>query len=65
DAVLPFYVLHETVVVAIAYGVLNWQVAAGVKYLVISTASLAATLALYELGVRRHPVTRLLFGLRS
>jgi len=64
DAVLPFYVLHETVVVAIAYGVLSWQVAAGVQYLVISTASLAATLALYELGVRRHPVTRLLFGLR-
>ena len=50
--------------VAIAYGVLSWQVAAGVQYLVISTASLAATLALYELGVRR-PVTRLLFGLRS
>ena len=56
--------LHETVVVAIAYGVLSWQVAASVQYLVISTASLAATLALYELGVRR-PVTRLLFGLRS
>ncbi len=64
EAVLPFYVLHETVVVAVAYGVLSWEVAPGVQYLVISLASLAATLALYELGVRRLPVTRALFGLK-
>ena len=64
EAVLPLYVLHETVVVAVAYGVLSWQLAAGVQYLVISLASLAVTLALYELGVRRHPVARVLFGLK-
>jgi hypothetical protein len=31
---------------------------------VIALASLAATLVLYDLGVRRHPVTRFLFGLK-
>lgn len=64
EAVLPFYVLHEPVVVAVGYGVLSWKLAPGAQYLVISIASLAATLALYELGVRRHPVTRVLFGLK-
>jgi glucan biosynthesis protein C len=64
EAVLPFYVLHETVVVAVAYLLLAWEVAPGVQYLLISVASLAGTLALYELGVRRSPVTRVLFGLR-
>jgi glucan biosynthesis protein C len=62
--VLPFYVLHETVVVAVAYAVLSWPVAPGVQYLVISLAALAGTLALYDLGVRRTPVTRALFGLK-
>jgi glucan biosynthesis protein C len=64
EAVLPFYVLHETVVVAVAYAVLSWPVAPGVQYLVISLAALAGTLALYDLGVRRTPVTRALFGLK-
>lgn len=64
EAVLPFYVLHETVVVAVAYAVLSWPVAPGVQYLVISLAALAGTLATYELGVRRTPVTRVLFGLK-
>ena len=36
----------------------------GVQYLVISLAALAGTLATYELGVRRTPVTRVLFGLK-
>ena len=34
------------------------------KYAVISLASLAATLALYEVAVRRLRVTRWLFGMR-
>jgi hypothetical protein len=31
---------------------------------VIALASLAGTLVLYDLGVRRHPGTRFLFGLK-
>jgi len=64
EAVLPFYVLHETVVVAVAAAVLAWSLPAGAQYLLIAVASLAATLALYELGVRRSPATRFLFGLK-
>lgn len=64
DAVPAFYVLHEPVVVAVAGVVLGWRVAPGVQYLVISGVSLAATGLLCELGVRRHPVARFLFGLK-
>jgi glucan biosynthesis protein C len=64
DAVLPFYVLHETVIVVIAYYVLDWKIGAGAQFLLISLMSLATTLALYDLGVRRTPVTRWLFGLK-
>jgi glucans biosynthesis protein C len=65
EAVLPFYVLHETVIVAVAYLVLLWPVGPGVQYGVIALVSLAATLLLYDLGVRRNPVTRFLFGLKA
>jgi len=64
DAVLPFYVLHETVVVASASIVLTWKLSPGAQYLLISIASLVATLLLCELGVRRSPITRVLFGLK-
>jgi surface polysaccharide O-acyltransferase-like enzyme len=62
--VLPFYVLHETVIVAIAYFVLAWPVGGGIHFCLIALGSLAATLLLYDLGVRRAPVTRFLFGLK-
>jgi len=64
EAVLPFYVLHETVIVGIAYWILTWRIGAGAQYLLIVLSSLAATLLLYEVGVRRTRVTRLLFGLK-
>jgi glucans biosynthesis protein C len=64
DAVLPFYVLHETVIVVVAYAVLTWPIGGALQYCLIALASLAATLLLYDLGVRRHPVTRFLFGLK-
>ena len=64
EAVLPFYVLHETVIVVVAYFVLAWPIRAGAQYGVIAMASLAATLLLYDLGVRRSPLTRFLFGLK-
>ena len=65
DAVLPFYVLHEPVIVVVAYFVLAWPVGGGAQYSVIALVSLAATLLLYDLGVRRTPLTRLLFGLKQ
>jgi glucan biosynthesis protein C len=65
EAVLPFYVLHETVIVVVAYFVLSWPVAAGVQYGVIALMSLAATLLVYDLGVRRSKLTRFLFGLKQ
>jgi glucans biosynthesis protein C len=63
--VLPFYVLHETVIVVVAYFVLSWPIGSGAQYCLIVLVSLAATLLLYDLGIRRSPVTRFLFGLKQ
>jgi hypothetical protein len=63
-AALPLYVLHQPVVVAFAYGVVGWSAPIAPKYAAIVAASLAVTLLVYELLVRRTPVTRFLFGMR-
>lgn len=64
-AVLPLYVLHQPVVVAVAYPVVRWDLPAPVKYGVIVGVSFALLLAVYDLLVRRTRVTRTLLGMRA
>ena len=64
EAVLPFYVLHQPVIVAIGFFVLGWGLPAIVEYLLISVMALIGTLLVYDLLVRRTPVTRFLFGMK-
>ncbi|MER6945273.1 acyltransferase [Nonomuraea sp. NPDC000554] len=64
-AVLPMYVLHQPIVVAVAYGVVRWDAPMAVKYVAIVAASLVLTLLAYDLLVRRTWVTRFLFGMRA
>jgi peptidoglycan/LPS O-acetylase OafA/YrhL len=65
QAALPFYLLHEPVIVAAAWFITRWQAPVPIKYLTLVTTSLATTLALYELLVRRFRVPRLLLGMRA
>jgi surface polysaccharide O-acyltransferase-like enzyme len=64
EAILPFYVLHHPVIVVTAFLTFPWGLALGVKYLVVSTVALLATLALYELCIRRINIMRWLFGMK-
>jgi peptidoglycan/LPS O-acetylase OafA/YrhL len=64
EAVLPFYILHQTVIISIGYYVVQWSAGVGLKYLVISTTSFIAIMLIYELLVRRINVLRFLFGMR-
>jgi hypothetical protein len=64
QAVLPVYVLHQTVIVMIGFYVVQWDVPTLAKYLVISFTALLATLVLYDVGVRRTAATRVLFGMK-
>ena len=60
----PFYTLHQTVIVAIGYYVVQWPAGVMVKYLAIIAASFAATTILYDLVIKRTGATRFLFGLK-
>jgi glucan biosynthesis protein C len=62
---LPFFVVHQPAILAIAYFVVQWQVPIAVKLPVVVLGSLAATLALYELVIRRLGFLRILFGMKA
>ena len=53
EAVLPFYLLHEPVIVAAAWFIVRWNAPVLAQYAALVAISFAATLALYDLAVRR------------
>jgi peptidoglycan/LPS O-acetylase OafA/YrhL len=64
EAVLPFYILHQTLIISIGFYVVQWNTGIGLKYLTIFTTSFIAIMLIYELLVRRINVLRFLFGMR-
>lgn len=64
ESAYPVYILHQTVIVAIAFYVSRWNTEIVLKFIVISTSGLIITLLLYELCVRRTNIFRLLLGLK-
>jgi glucan biosynthesis protein C len=64
EAVLPFYILHQNVLLWVGFFVVNWAVPDLAKYLIITLSSLLIIMLLYEYAVRRANVLRFLFGMR-
>lgn len=64
DAVLPVYVIHQPVILAVAFFVVQWPLGILPKWIVVFGVSAVLTLALVELALRT-PVTRLLLGARA
>jgi len=63
QAVYPFYILHQTVLLLLAYYVVRWPTGIGGKYVVLVAGTFAGTVLLYDLVVRRVAFLRPLFGL--
>ena len=65
EAVLPFYIFHQTVLLAVGYFVLQWGLPDVLEWAVIVVISFVIIMALYEFVVRRFNVMRFLFGIKS
>jgi hypothetical protein len=65
EAVLPFYILHQTVIVTIGFYIADWQTGVMVKYLTLSTLSFVVILVVYDLLIRRVNTLRFLFGMHG
>ncbi|GAA4449806.1 hypothetical protein GCM10023189_09490 [Nibrella saemangeumensis] len=64
EAVYPFYILHQTVIVGIGYYLLQTGLGVYSGFLVISLLSLIICVSLYLLLIRPFKLTRFLFGMK-
>jgi surface polysaccharide O-acyltransferase-like enzyme len=62
-AVYPFYITHQTITILLGYAWLGWNVPFVLKFPALFGGTLLGSWLIYE-AVRRHPLSRLLFGMK-
>jgi glucan biosynthesis protein C len=64
EAVLPFYILHQTVLLGVGFFVVQWSIPDPLKWAIIAVGSFAIIMGVYEGLVRRSNILRFLFGMK-
>ena len=65
EAVLPFYILHQTVIVTIGYFIREWSWPIIPKYVFLATTSFILIMVMVEFVVKRVKLLRYLFGMKA
>ena len=65
EGVLPFYILHQTVLLCIGYFVMTWEIHDVIKWAMVFTSSFIVIMTLYTLFVRKIELFRFLFGMKT
>ncbi|MBI4789388.1 MAG: acyltransferase family protein [Chloroflexi bacterium] len=65
EAVLPFYILHQPVILLIGYFVIPLALPIAAKYLIIAPLAFGIVLGIYEYGIRRWNLVRQVFGMKT
>lgn len=63
-AVYPFYILHQTLIVAAGYYIVQWPLPVMVKFLLLVIICFAILPLIYHWLIRPFMLTRILFGLK-
>lgn len=64
SAVYPFFILHQAVIVASGYYILQWPLGIAIKLLVLIAICMLTIWSLYHFLIRKTMLTRVLFGMR-
>ena len=65
EAILPFFVLHQPVIIVIAFFVVQWEASIPIKMLIVVPSSFFVCVGLYELIIKRIGLLRSVFGMKS
>lgn len=65
EGVMPFYILHQTVLLCIGYFVMTWAIHDVAKWVMVFVSSFIVITALYMLFIRKFEVLRFLFGMKT
>ena len=64
EAVYPFYILHQTIIVATGYYIVQWHIPSAIKFLLLVVCCFASIGILYHFIIKRFLLTRILYGLK-
>jgi glucan biosynthesis protein C len=64
EAVLPFYILHQTAIVCLGYFVVQWAIPDWLKFVFVLTVSFLVSMGVYHLLVRPFNLLRFMFGMK-
>ncbi|MCW3466251.1 acyltransferase family protein [Chitinophaga nivalis] len=64
EAIYPFYILHQTVIVILTYYLIGVPDGMGMKYLFTVVVTFLLTMCMYHLYIRPFAITRFLFGMK-
>ena len=64
EAVYPFYILHQTIIVIVVFYVIRTSEPVLNKFLFTFITSFALIICIYHLLIRPYAVTRFLFGMK-
>jgi len=65
EAVYPFYILHQTVIILLGYYLKNVDVGLAAKFSIMVIGTFGITWLIYEFGIRRYAWIRPLFGMKK
>jgi glucan biosynthesis protein C len=65
EAIYPFYLLHQPVIVVIGYFAVQWDLPAVLKAVIITFSSLTVFVLIYLLVIRPFNLFRLIFGMKK
>lgn len=65
EGAYPIYILHNTIIIIIAFFVVQWGSSVGIKYTAIIIPSFLVTVLAYDILVKRTNITRFLFGMKT
>lgn len=64
EAVYPFFIIHQTIMVALGYYIVQWPLPLTIKCVLLITVSVLMVIAIYHLLIRKTKLTRFLFGMK-
>ena len=65
EGVLPFFILHQTVLLGIGYFIMSLEIHDALKWAIVFTSSFIVIMTLYTLLVRKLELLRFLFGMKT
>ena len=64
EAVYPFYILHQTVIIILGYYLKNVEMGLAAKFSIMVIGTFGISWLIYEFGIRRYAWIRPLFGMK-